>query len=118
MYKPPIDTNDWLMVDDYKNFNCAKVARTPQEAIDALREKRWSTLMLDNDLMAERNGTDILKQAIEERIVPQHVQLISGSFSARNNMGQLLLDQGYEKTKLGYYYPDELLPTTENVSAT
>lgn len=52
-----------LLIDDLRNFEVDRVARTFKEGIEALKEQQWDELYLDHDLGSTRpneTGYDIL----------------------------------------------------------
>jgi hypothetical protein len=69
-----------LWVDDCKPCpdNCAS-AKTYDDAVSMLRKYKYSMLYLDYDLNDKywRTGADLLRQAIQENIVPPIVKCIS-----------------------------------------
>lgn len=88
-----------LLIDDIRTINVDRIARTYEEGIAALQEKRWDVLYLDHDLgdksVPEKTGYTIvcwLEQHPEH--LPGKIVLVTNNGSGRERM-QLVLNRLY-----------------------
>ena len=90
----------WAIIDDIRELNCQYVAKTGWDGIEMMREhiEEIGVLCLDHDLgdAHAMNGFDVLYRLMLEGLVPDRVQLVTSNPVGRTNMGNLLLDRGYE----------------------
>jgi hypothetical protein len=89
----------WLLIDDLRNLNCDLTARTVQEGKVFLKMYAGSIchLCLDHDLGAEGNGYDLAVWALEQGLMPAHVQLVTSNPVGLENIARALLAHGYQR---------------------
>jgi hypothetical protein len=89
----------WLLIGDVRNLNCDETQRTFDSGLEALRRERWATLCIDHDLGEKeerKNGYQIINVAIEEGILPPHVQIVASNPAGMRNIQRALLSVGYD----------------------
>jgi hypothetical protein len=87
-----------LLIDDQRNLEADRVARTYNDGIAALSERKWDVLLLDHDLGdfsgpdgRERNGYHIvcwLEEHPEQ--MPDKVIVVSSNPAGRLNIARVL----------------------------
>ena len=90
-----------LLIDDMRNIDVTRVARTFDEGIEALKEGGWDTLFLDHDLASydsegkEKTGYDVMcwLEANPEHL-PKSIKIVSSNPVGRRNM-QVVIDKLY-----------------------
>ena len=89
----------WLLIDDMRDLNCDIIARNAKVGKEALINwaGRIECLCLDHDLGEETSGYDIAKWAIDEEIMPNRVQLVTSNPVGRDNIANLLINNGYKE---------------------
>ena len=89
----------WLLIDDQRELGCDVIIRRPEVAMTILRNKTFMNdvecVCLDHDLASEITGYEICKQACEEGLFPDHVQLVTDNPVGRENMARCLASHGY-----------------------
>lgn len=95
----------WLLIDDLRNIPVDEIARTGEDGLELLRQGGWGTLCIDNDLGEDSiEGYQVINTAIEEGILPSHVQIVSSNPVARENIGRALESEGYiTKDRTNYF---------------
>lgn len=96
----------WLLIDDIRDLNCDATARTSEEGKRLLEQGGWEHLCLDNDLgIGQEEGYQILRWALERKLVPRHVQLVTSNTVALSNMQFMLENEGWETVDgRNFYY--------------
>jgi len=90
-----------LLIDDIRELQADRTARTFDEALAALQSEVWDHVYLDHDLgdpMPARTGTGIcnwLKRNSAQR--PKNIFLITANPVGRDRMGQILASIGYHQ---------------------
>jgi len=93
-----------LLIDDMRNIEATRVARTYADGIAALQERQWDVLYLDHDLGdfsgpggSERNGYHVVcwLEANPEHL-PKRIELVSSNPVGRKNIAAVL----------GKFYPE------------
>lgn len=101
----------WLLIDDMRSLPGVEViARTPKAARKMLSLGGWTNVIFDHDLgyldeeskIAE-TGYDILKWAIEERLLPDKIELITSNPVGRENMAAALVADGYIRRNVVFF---------------
>lgn len=88
-----------LLIDDFRDFNVDRVARTYEEGITALKEEEWDVLYLDHDL-GQSDGKDgygiacFLERNPQYR--PKKIVLVTANPVGRENI-ERCLSNFYEK---------------------
>jgi len=85
----------WLLIDDERDLNCEVIARTPEAGRKLLALGGWECLCLDHDLGSGEDGYQIAKWAIESKLMPAKVQLVTSNPVGRSNIRALLEDNGW-----------------------
>ncbi len=98
----------WLLIDDKRDLNCEVIARTPKAAKQLLAVGGWSCVCFDHDLGEDESGYDILKWALAGGFVPDKVQLVTSNPVGRQNMKNVLLDNGYITKDFGFTFTKEI----------
>lgn len=82
----------WLLIDDIRDLNCDVTARTYADGIVALKEygQKIECLCIDHDLGEEKTGYDVIMWAIEHRLLPKKVQIVSVNPVGRENIARAL----------------------------
>lgn len=90
----------WLLIDDIRDLNCDKTARTADEGKVALRAGGFTHLCLDHDLgeASVETGYDVLVWALHYGLVPENVQLVTSNPVGRSNMRFQLENAGWSTT--------------------
>ena len=89
----------YLLIDDERNYDADRVARTFEDGIKALQEERWDVVMLDHDLGdpdPAKTGYGIcnwLENNPERQ--PDIVQLVTSNAVGRDRMKLALEKMGY-----------------------
>lgn len=85
----------WLLIDDVRDLNVDAIARNPDAAYKLLTVGGWSCVCFDNDLGYPIEGHHILDWAIERKLLPSHVQLVTSNTVALTTMQNALRSEGY-----------------------
>ena len=90
----------WLLIDDERNLNTEVVARTVEAARVVLQtDIQWERICFDHDLGSEMSGYDVLNWALStNNLRTRKVQLVTSNPVGRQNMMNLLEDNGYTHT--------------------
>jgi hypothetical protein len=110
---PDIDNQRYLLIDDQRDYNADRTARTYDDGITALQEEIWGVLMLDHDLDdpdPTKTGYNIcnwLQHNPQWR--PKEIQLITSNPAGRSKMALALTNMGYIEAikNLRYLLPDK-----------
>lgn len=102
---PDLDGKRWLLVDDEREYDADRVARSFDDGILALQEEVWDCLMLDHDL----GDVDLGKTGygvccwleLNRRWCPGVVQLVTSNPVGRVRMGLVLVRIGYVEVVRG-----------------
>lgn len=87
----------YVLIDDIRDLNADIICRTPDGAkltLQGLALVKY-TLGIDHDLSSKETGYDILRWAIDERLLPDNIQLVTMNPIGKKNMIYLLFDNGY-----------------------
>lgn len=93
----------WLIIDDKRDLNCEVVARTAEAGKWALKNGSWECLCLDHDLGIGETGYDVLKWAIENKCLPDRVQLVTDNSVGLLNMAATLESNGFTRLGLNFH---------------
>lgn len=95
----------WLIVDDERDHGCEVVAKTFEAACTILGGVGYAFegVCLDHDLGTGKTGYDVLMWALEGKILPPKVQLVTMNPIGRQRMEQALLSAGYEMNVHGIF---------------
>jgi hypothetical protein len=86
-----------LLIDDVRSEPSASLtARSVEVGKEALLLGGWDCLWIDHDLGEETSGYDILVWAIEQKLLPEFVSLITANPVGRMNMKAALISAGYD----------------------
>ena len=90
----------WLLIDDERNLNTEVVARTVEAARVILATNiPWECICFDHDLGSEMSGYDVLNWALStNNLRTRKIQLVTSNPVGRQNMMNLLEDNGYTHT--------------------
>lgn len=91
----------WLLIDDFRSLGCDVTCRTSQEGKNALVSYKGNIecLCLDHDLgPGQESGYDVAKWALENGLMPNHVQIVSSNPVGRQNIAFVLTSYGYTTT--------------------
>lgn len=101
-----------LLIDDLRVFDgIDHTARTPYEGLQFLRHFDVTHLYIDHDLGLDSDGTEypngynVICWAIEERILPRNVTIVSSNPVGRSNIERALQNEGYRQYR-GSWYKD------------
>ncbi len=96
----------WLLIGDVIDLYCDVIARTPEAARKILTVVgyEFDCVCFDHDLGCQETGLDVLRYGIESETLPNHVQLVTSNPVGRQNMANLLTDNGYtSKDGINFY---------------
>ncbi len=96
----------WLLIDDMRNLNVDVIARNGVSGIRLLRNFKWTCLCIDHDLgdASEMNGYEVILTAAHENCIPNQVQIVSANPVGRQNIANVLIDNGYKtKDNINFY---------------
>jgi hypothetical protein len=84
-----------LLIDDMRDINATRIARTYDEGITALKEGGWDVLYLDHDLgdmaIPERTGYTVLCFLEENpQYLPVRIELVTSNPVGRLKMRSLI----------------------------
>lgn len=86
-----------LLIDDVRDLKCDFAARTYDEGINALTNKKWDLLLLDHDLGCldadgeEKNGYHIVCWLEEnQQYLPKRIQLVTSNPVGRLRMRSVI----------------------------
>lgn len=93
-----------LLIDDMRNIETTRVARTYDDGIAALQERQWDVLYLDHDLGdfsgpngSERNGYHVVCWLeANPQFLPKQIVVVSSNPVGRSNIAAVL----------GKFYPE------------
>lgn len=92
----------WLLIDDERNLDVDVIARTPEAGRYLMRlayrggGNGWECICFDHDLGARETGYDLLVWGIENRLLPNRIQLVTSNPVGRKRMRQALEREGYK----------------------
>ena len=86
----------WLLIDDVRDLNTEVIARNAQAGMKMLALGGWECVCFDHDLAEEKTGYDVLVWAIENKMLPSKVQLVTSNPVGRANMRAALENAGYK----------------------
>lgn len=88
-----------LLIDDVRNIEATKIARTFDEGISALKEEVWDILYLDHDLAEEdpkKTGYGIMCFLEENKqYLPKEIILVTSNPVGRKQM-EVIINKLYE----------------------
>lgn len=101
----------WLLIDDMRNLGCDIIARNAEAAKAVLGTMACSLdgvcldgVCLDHDLGTGETGYDVLVWALQRKVLPNKVELVTSNPPGRERMKQALIEAGYVlNTECGYY---------------
>lgn len=98
----------WLIVDDMRELGCNIIARTPEAGMHVLcaMSDVIECLCIDHDFgeRSEKDGTDVIKFAIENNCLPDRVQIVSQNPVGVDRIRNLLIDEGYvSRDRINYF---------------
>jgi CheY-like chemotaxis protein len=112
---PDIHGKRWLMIDDQRDYNADRTARTYEDGIIALQEENWDVLMLDHDLDnpdPAKTGYQICNWLQQNpQWQPREIQLITSNPVGRDRMALALTNMGYTEIIRGLQYTKQ--PSTQ-----
>ena len=87
----------WLLIDDKRDLNTELIARNFKVGIRLLAYFKGDieALCIDHDLGEEKTGYDLIKWAISNNVLPNHVQIVSDNPVGVKNIGDALRSEGY-----------------------
>lgn len=93
----------WILIDDERELNCEITCRTIDAGKGVLShfKGRFNTLCIDHDLgelgrtCGMRDGYDLMKWAMEHKLLPPRVQIVSSNPVGVSNIANLLMDNDY-----------------------
>lgn len=95
----------WILIDDIRTLDTVDyIARTADDAAHSLMNYEWKGAVFDHDLGEEKTGYDILTWALESGFCPPIVQLITSNPVGRDRMEAALLNAGYVKKGITYFF--------------
>ena len=96
----------WLIVDDMRELGCNVIARTPEAGMKVLSVMVGviECLCIDHDFGTGKNGTDVIKFAIQSNCLPDRVQIVSQNPVGTENIRNILIDAGYvSRDRINYF---------------
>lgn len=88
---PLLHEKKTLLIDDERNIDADRVAKTYDEGIEALKERIWDVLYLDHDLGLGKTGYDIMNWLEEHpEHLPDRIIIISANPVGRRNMERVV----------------------------
>lgn len=103
-----------LLIDDVRDLQANVIARSGEVGLSLLRLIPFTELWLDHDLGEGMNGYQVLEQALEDRLVPDKVTLVTSNPVGRRKMRLALESSGYESDLSGLTFTKT--ETKENIS--
>lgn len=85
----------WLLIDDCRDIGCDVIARNAIAGRKMLAIGGWECVCFDHDLGDGEDGYSVLVWAIENKFLPNLVQLVSSNPVGRANMRSALENDGY-----------------------
>lgn len=87
----------WLLIDDCRDLGCEVIARNGTVAKLILQTPGlfFDCVCFDHDLGTKETGYDVLKWALTHRCLTNRVQLVTSNPVGKENMANLLRDNGY-----------------------
>ena len=85
----------WLLIDDERNLNTEAIARTAEAGRKLLAIGGWECVCFDHDLGEGENGYEVLTWALENKVMPDRVQLVTANPVGLKNMRAALESSGY-----------------------
>jgi hypothetical protein len=82
----------WLLIDDERNLDVDVIARTASAGKEMLKSyRKWECVCMEID-----TGYDVMVWAIQNRLLPNRVQLVTSNPVGRKNMRAALEREGYK----------------------
>jgi hypothetical protein len=96
----------YLLIDDCRDYWCDVVAKNAKAAKEVLAGcgRVFDSVGFDHDLGLGESGYDVLVWAIEEDLLPNHVQVVTSNPVGRSRMVAVLVDAGYKTTDRTNFY--------------
>ena len=87
----------WLLIDDERSLDVDVIARTAAAGKEMLKSyRKWECVCFDHDLGGIDTGYDVMVWAIQNRLLPNRVQLVTSNPVGRKNMRAALEREGYK----------------------
>lgn len=88
-----------IIIDDVRTLDGVHTERTSQDGMAALRMDSFDVLYMDHDLgpESEKDGYQMIKDAYQEGILPDHIILLTTNPVGRQNMVHFLIHIGYSQ---------------------
>ena len=88
----------WLLIDDERSLDVDVIARTASAGKEMLKSyRKWECVCFDHDLGMEIDtGYDVMVWAIQNKLLPNRVQLVTSNPVGRKNMRVALEREGYK----------------------
>ena len=95
-----VNENEYhLLIDDMKDLGVENVARTASQGKQMLRDNPVTHLYIDHDLGCKESGYDIVNWAIEQKLLPRWIQIVSHNPVGVQNIERALKAEGYVRVK-------------------
>ena len=87
----------WLLIDDERSLDVDVIARTAAAGKEMLKSyTNWECVCFDHDLGGIDTGYDVMVWAIQNKLLPNRVQLVTSNPVGRKNMRAALEREGYK----------------------